>query len=156
MKISKARGKAGHRLLAVILFLFLPLAQVRSQQPTLLGDLDADGRPTVIDLQRLLNHINASSVLSLSLAPYGVRVNAVGPGPVVTPMVAAVVGSDGAAMEKVLSRIPMGRLGQPEEIAAIAAFLASDDASYVTGQPIFADGGRLALGYFAEPWAPPA
>jgi len=95
-----------------------------------------------------------TATTALSLAPYGIRVNAVGPGPVVTPMVAAVVGSDGAAMEKVLSRIPMGRLGQPEEIAAIAAFLASDDASYVTGQTIFADGGRLALGYFAEPLAP--
>jgi NAD(P)-dependent dehydrogenase (short-subunit alcohol dehydrogenase family) len=96
-----------------------------------------------------------TATTALSLAPYGIRVNAVGPGPVVTPMVAAVVGTDGAAMEKVLSRIPMGRLGQPEEIAAIAAFLASDDASYVTGQTIFADGGRLALGYFAEPLAAP-
>jgi len=94
-----------------------------------------------------------TATTALSLAPYGIRVNAVGPGPVVTPMVSAVVGSDGQAMQKVLSRIPLGRLGQPEEIAAIAAFLASDDASYVTGQTIFADGGRLVLGYFAEPLA---
>jgi NAD(P)-dependent dehydrogenase (short-subunit alcohol dehydrogenase family) len=53
----------------------------------------------------------------------------------------------------VLSRIPLGRLAKPEEIAAIVAFLASDEASYLTGQTLFADGGRMALGYFAEPLA---
>lgn len=94
-----------------------------------------------------------TAMTALSLAPYGIRVNAVGPGPVETPMVAAVTGG-GKALDAVLSRIPMGRMGRPEEIAAIVAFLASDDASYVTGQTIFADGGRLALGYFAEPLAP--
>lgn len=93
-----------------------------------------------------------TAMTALSLAPYGVRVNAVGPGPTETPMVAAVTGG-GAALDRVLSRIPLGRMGRPEEIAAIVAFLASDDASYVTGQTIFADGGRLALGYFAEPLA---
>ena len=95
-----------------------------------------------------------TAMSALSLAPYGIRVNAVGPGPVETPMVAAVTGG-GQALDRVLSRIPMGRLGRPEEIAAIIAFLASDDASYLTGQTIFADGGRLALGYFAEPLAGP-
>jgi len=95
-----------------------------------------------------------TAMTALSLAPYGVRVNAVGPGPVETPMVAAVVGGSDEGLHRVLSRIPMGRLGRPEEIAAIVAFLASDDASYLTGQTIFADGGRLALGYFAEPLAP--
>lgn len=97
-----------------------------------------------------------TAMTALSLAPYGVRVNAVGPGPVETPMVAAVTGGGGEGLQRVLSRIPMGRLGRPEEIAAIVAFLASDDASYVTGQTVFADGGRLALGYFAEPLAEPA
>jgi len=96
-----------------------------------------------------------TAMTALSLAPYGVRVNAVGPGPVETPMVAAVTGGGEAGLSRVLSRIPLGRMGRPEEIAAIVAFLASDDASYVTGQTIFADGGRLALGYFAEPLAPP-
>ena len=96
-----------------------------------------------------------TAMTTLSLAPYGIRVNAVGPGPIETPMVAAVVGAGGEAMQRVLSRIPLGRLGRPEEIAAIVAFLASDDASYLTGQTIFADGGRLALGYFAEPLAEP-
>jgi len=95
-----------------------------------------------------------TAMTALSLAPYGVRVNAVGPGPVETPMVAAVTGGGGDGLSRVLSRIPLGRLGRPEEIAAIVAFLAGDDASYLTGQTIFADGGRLALGYFAEPLAP--
>mgnify|MGYP000276795568 CR=1 FL=1 len=46
-----------------------------------------------------------------------------------------------------MSRTPMGRAGEPEEIAAIAAFLLSDDASYITGETIYADGGRLGLNY---------
>jgi len=57
-----------------------------------------------------------------------------------------VLGSE-EAKRKILSRTPMGRLGEPEEIASIAAFLASDDASYVTGQTIYPDGGRLGLNY---------
>jgi NAD(P)-dependent dehydrogenase (short-subunit alcohol dehydrogenase family) len=58
----------------------------------------------------------------------------------------AVLGSE-EAKRKILSRTPMGRLGEPEEIASVAAFLASDDASYVTGQTIYPDGGRLGLNY---------
>ena len=90
---------------------------------------------------------------ALSLAPYGIRVNAVGPGTIATPMAAAVTGRQGEALGRVLSRTPLGRLGRPDEIAAVAAFLASDDASYITGQTIFVDGGRLVLPYFAEPSA---
>jgi len=90
---------------------------------------------------------------ALALAPYGIRVNAVGPGVIATPMAAAVTGSAGETLGRVLSRTPLGRVGRPEEIASVVAFLASDDASYITGQTIFADGGRLVLGYFAEPTA---
>jgi len=57
------------------------------------------------------------------------------------------VAEDKEASRRILSRTPLGRIGQPEEIAAIAAFLASDDASYITGQTIYADGGRLGLNY---------
>jgi NAD(P)-dependent dehydrogenase (short-subunit alcohol dehydrogenase family) len=57
------------------------------------------------------------------------------------------VANDKAARARVLSRTPLGRVGDPAEIAGIAAFLASDDASYVTGQTIYADGGRLPLNY---------
>ena len=87
-----------------------------------------------------------TKVMALSLAPYGIRVNAIGPGSIMTEMLAAVM-SDKAARNRVLSRTPLGRLGDPAEIAAIAAFLASDEASYVTGQTIYADGGRLPLNY---------
>ena len=94
-----------------------------------------------------------TAMSALSLAPFGIRVNAVAPGPVATPMAAAVTGGNPDGLKRVLSRIPLGRIAQPQEIAAIVAFLASDEASYLTGQTLFADGGRLALGYFAEPLA---
>ena len=85
-----------------------------------------------------------TKAMALSLAPWGIRVNAVGPGSIATDMLEAVAaGPEGR--ERILSRTPLGRVGEPAEIAAIAAFLASDEASYVTGQTIYADGGRLAL-----------
>jgi glucose 1-dehydrogenase len=87
-----------------------------------------------------------TKVMALSLAPFGIRVNAIGPGSIMTDMLAS-VNADPAAKNRILSRTPMGRIGEPAEIAAIAAFLASDDASYITGQTIYADGGRLPLNY---------
>jgi glucose 1-dehydrogenase len=87
-----------------------------------------------------------TKVMALALAPYGIRVNAIGPGSIMTDMLKS-VNSDAAARAKVLSRTPLGRVGEPSEIASIAAFLASDDASYITGQTIYADGGRLPLNY---------
>ncbi|MEO3389124.1 SDR family oxidoreductase [Mesorhizobium sp. CAU 1741] len=87
-----------------------------------------------------------TKVMALSLAPYGIRVNAIGPGSIMTDMLAS-VNSDPAAKNRILSRTPMGRIGDPSEIASVAAFLASSDASYVTGQTIYADGGRLPLNY---------
>jgi glucose 1-dehydrogenase len=83
---------------------------------------------------------------SISLAPHGIRVNAIGPGSIMTDMLKSVV-NDRAAMARVMSRTPMGRVGEPSEIASIAVFLASDDSSYVTGQTIYADGGRMPLNY---------
>ncbi|MFI0842484.1 SDR family NAD(P)-dependent oxidoreductase [Mesorhizobium sp. IMUNJ 23232] len=85
-------------------------------------------------------------VMALALAPHGIRVNAIGPGSIATDMLAA-TNSDAGARNRLLSRTPLGRIGNPDEIAAIAAFLASDEASYVTGQTLYADGGRLALNY---------
>lgn len=87
-----------------------------------------------------------TKVMALSLAPHGIRVNAIGPGSIMTDILQS-VNSDAAARRRVLSRTPMGRIGEPSEIAGIAAFLASDDASYVTGQTVYADGGRLPLNY---------
>lgn len=86
---------------------------------------------------------------AIALAPYGIRVNAIGPGSIMTDMLAA-VNSDPAAKNRVLSRTPIGRVGEADEIAGIASFLASSDSSYVTGQTIFADGGRLPLNYTVD------
>jgi len=87
-----------------------------------------------------------TKVMALALAPYGIRVNAIGPGSIMTDMLTA-TNADDEARHRLLSRTPLGRVGKPSEIADIAAFLASDQASYITGQTIFADGGRLALNY---------
>ena len=83
---------------------------------------------------------------SLALAPHGIRVNAVGPGSIDTAMMAG-VNADPDAMRMVMSRTPLGRVGTPEEVANVVAFLASDKASYVTGETLYIDGGRLGMNY---------
>lgn len=87
--------------------------------------------------------------MALALAPYNIRVNAIGPGSIMTPILEKVA-EDEDAMKMILSRTPLGRVGRPSEIAAVAAFLASDEASYITGETIFADAGRLALNYLVS------
>ncbi len=87
-----------------------------------------------------------TKVMALSLAPWRIRANAIGPGSIMTKILQSVA-NDKAAMDRILSRTPLGRIGDPSEIAGIAAFLASPDASYITGQTIYADGGRLPLNY---------
>jgi len=84
--------------------------------------------------------------MALALADKGVRVNGIGPGSIATDMVKQLM-VDEAARKKLLSRTPLGRLGDPSEVAAVAAFLASDEASYITGETIYVDGGRLGLNY---------
>lgn len=83
---------------------------------------------------------------ALGLAPHGVRVNAIGPGSIMTDLLRSVM-ADEAGRRKILSRTPLGRVGEPSEIASVALFLASDMASYITGQTIYPDGGRMALNY---------
>ena len=87
-----------------------------------------------------------TKVMALSLAPHGIRVNAIGPGSIMTDILKAVA-TDRDAKQKILARTPLGRIGDPEEIASIAVFLASRDSSYISGQTIYADGGRLGLNY---------
>lgn len=90
-----------------------------------------------------------TKVMALALADRGIRVNAIGPGSILTEMLQQVA-SDEAITRRIMSRTPLGRFGEPSEIAAIAAFLASDEASYITGTTIYADGGRLALNYTVD------
>ncbi|MGA1440800.1 MAG: SDR family oxidoreductase, partial [Ilumatobacteraceae bacterium] len=81
-----------------------------------------------------------TKALAVELAPAGITVNAVGPGYVATEMNAALV-ADAAFDSMVRTRTPVGRWGEPDEIAAAVVFLASDEASYITGQKIIVDGG---------------
>jgi 3-oxoacyl-[acyl-carrier protein] reductase len=86
--------------------------------------------------------IGLTRTLALELARDGITVNCVAPGTIATGMLERVPQK---VLEKFLARIPLGRLGKPEEVAAVHAFLASDDASFITGQIIICDGG-LTLG----------
>lgn len=95
---------------------------------------------------------NLTRTLALEFAGRGIRVNAVGPGAVATDMNAAWVG-DPAARSAVEAHIPMGRAAAAEEIAPLFAFLASDEARYVTGQTLYACGGLTLYGDFATNWA---
>jgi NAD(P)-dependent dehydrogenase (short-subunit alcohol dehydrogenase family) len=88
-----------------------------------------------------------TKVMALALAPQGIRVMAIGPGSIATEMLKNAVLTNEAARQRIMSRTPLGRLGEPDEIARVAVFLASDDASYLTGTTLYPDGGRLALNY---------
>lgn len=88
-----------------------------------------------------------TKVMAIALAPKGIRVMGIGPGSIATELLKTAVLTNEAARTRILSRTPLGRLGEPEEIARIAVFLASDDASYLTGSTVYPDGGRLALNY---------
>jgi NAD(P)-dependent dehydrogenase (short-subunit alcohol dehydrogenase family) len=88
-----------------------------------------------------------TKVMAIGLADKAIRVVGIGPGSIATEMLKTAVLTNEAARTRILSRTPMGRLGEPAEIARIAVFLASDDASYLTGTTLYPDGGRLALNY---------
>jgi len=85
--------------------------------------------------------------MALALADQGVRVNAVGPGTIATELAAQAVLTSEDARNRIMMRTPMKRLGEPREIADVVAFLASDAASYITGEIVMVDGGRMALNY---------
>lgn len=87
-----------------------------------------------------------TSTAAVAFAPHGIRVVGVGPGTVMTEMVKGAFISD-AGHHAVLSRTPIGRYGEPSEVASVVSFLASDDASYITGETIYPDGGRRVLNY---------
>jgi NAD(P)-dependent dehydrogenase (short-subunit alcohol dehydrogenase family) len=87
-----------------------------------------------------------TSTAAVAFAAHGIRVVGVGPGTIMTDMVAGAFLSS-AGNHVILSRTPLGRYGKATEIAAVVAFLASDDASYMTGETVYVDGGRRVLNY---------
>jgi NAD(P)-dependent dehydrogenase (short-subunit alcohol dehydrogenase family) len=84
-----------------------------------------------------------TEALALELAPYNIRVNAISPGAIETPMIDPVK-ADPKMLEGLLARIPMHRVGKPEEVSNLVLFLASDASSYMTGSNVVIDGGWLA------------
>jgi NAD(P)-dependent dehydrogenase (short-subunit alcohol dehydrogenase family) len=88
--------------------------------------------------------IELTKQMALELAPYKINVNSIGPGAIKTAMTNQIE-SDPKQLKETIARIPLGRMGKPEEIASVAAFFASDEASYVTGETIFVDGGWLTF-----------
>jgi glucose 1-dehydrogenase len=80
--------------------------------------------------------------LSVELGPLGITINDIAPGAIATPINASLM-NDPAKLDPLLRNIPLGRLGKPEEVAGLAAFLASDEAAYVTGSTYFIDGGLI-------------
>ncbi|MBV9510852.1 MAG: SDR family oxidoreductase, partial [Caulobacteraceae bacterium] len=90
---------------------------------------------------------NLTKGMAVSLGPYGIRVNAIGPGPTATRMLLAGIERNPASGREMLSRTPLGRWAEADEMAAPICFLASDEASFITGQTLYVDGGRLALNF---------
>jgi glucose 1-dehydrogenase len=95
---------------------------------------------------------NLTGTLALEYAGRGIRVNAVAPGATITPINRAWV-EDPVKAAMVVEHIPLGRAGTADEMAGVCAFLASDDAAYITGQTIVVDGGLTLYADFREPWS---
>lgn len=95
--------------------------------------------------------ISITRSAALSLGPHGIRVNAIAPGVIDTPLTQSIAEQRGRirgvapeeTLKPVLTQIPLGRMGTAEEVAAMVAFLASDEAAYITGQTFLVDGGQV-------------
>ncbi|MDD0810143.1 SDR family oxidoreductase [Curvibacter sp. RS43] len=104
--------------------------------------------PTIASYNVSKGGINQlTRVMALALADHGIRVNAVAPGTIATELAAQAVLTSEESRQRIMSRTPMKRLGTPEEMADVVAWLASDASSYVTGEIVVADGGRMTLNY---------
>lgn len=84
-----------------------------------------------------------TKTMAIELAPYNIRANCVSPGFILTEL-AREAGADEAFIREYIKKIPLGRYGRPEEVANVVAFLASDEASFITGESVIIDGGQLA------------
>ena len=110
--------------------------------------------PTIASYNASKGGINQlTRAMALALADHGIRVNAVAPGTIATELAQKAVLTNAEAKERIMGRTPLRRLGEPAEVAAVCAFLASDAASYMTGEIVAVDGGRLALNYTMPPRA---
>jgi NAD(P)-dependent dehydrogenase (short-subunit alcohol dehydrogenase family) len=104
--------------------------------------------PTIASYNVSKGGINQlTRVMALALADKGIRVNAVAPGTIATELAAKAVLTSDEARQRIMMRTPMKRLGEPSEVADVVAWLASDAASYVTGEIVVVDGGRMTLNY---------
>ena len=104
--------------------------------------------PTIASYNASKGAINQlTRVMALSLADKNIRVNAVAPGTIATELAAKAVLTSEEAKKRIMMRTPMKRLGDPAEIADCVAYLASDAASYITGEIVYVDGGRMTLNY---------
>ncbi len=104
--------------------------------------------PTIASYNVSKGGINQlTRVMALALADKGIRVNAVAPGTIATELAAKAVLTSDEAKARIMTRTPMKRLGEPSEIADTVAYLASDAASYITGEIVVVDGGRMTLNY---------
>jgi len=113
--------------------------------------------PTIASYNLSKGGINQlTRVMALALVDKGIRVNAVAPGTIATELAAKAVLTSPEAEARVMSRTPMRRFGQPSEVADTVAYLASDAASYITGEIVVVDGGRMALNYTVPVAAKPS
>lgn len=132
--------------------------------------VDAGRRGSIINMSSIAQDLAIGEILSyvtskggvksltraaaLSLAPYGIRVNAIAPGTIATERQIAALDASPELQKNVLARTPLGRTGEPKEVADTALFLASEMAGYITGQTILVDGGRSVLNYTMDYTAP--
>ncbi|MEO5880959.1 MAG: SDR family NAD(P)-dependent oxidoreductase [Caldimonas sp.] len=108
--------------------------------------------PTLASYNASKGAINQlTRAMALALVDHGIRVNAVAPGTIATELARKAVLGSAEAEARIMGRTPLRRLGEPAEIASVCAFLASDAASYITGEIVIVDGGRMALNYTMSP-----